>query len=150
MRNCLLSFLLIVIINIPNAYSQHDFIPGTIDEFYCQDVSGGSYSMPYFRMDNDTHKALVVFCNYPDEDFDIPGTVYLQYWPGSSHLTMPSWADSVICPTTTNVWDKSLTAYFRDASRGKFWLIGDVYPELYVFEHNYQVFSSIKRMVLIK
>jgi hypothetical protein len=100
------------------------------------------YQLPFFPMSNDTLRALVVFVNFADENFDphlypTPGDssyVFLNYWPGSypEYLTKPSWADSVICPTTTNVWNRSLTALFRDGSLGKFWLIGDVYPSLVV------------------
>jgi M6 family metalloprotease-like protein len=108
------------------------------------------YTFPFFPMDNDTMRALVVFCNYPapSGSFDAkdlnPDYVLTDFWPGSKAQQLPSWADSVICPTTQNVWYPSMTAYFRDASFGKFWLIGDVYPELYVFNKQVHDYSPKK------
>lgn len=137
--------IMVVLLFITNVRSQ-DHIPQVYLDFYCGELNNSNPPplYPYFQTDNDTLKVLVVFCNFPfpDGNFDIPNTVYLQHWPGSSGQTLPSWADSIICPTTTNVWDRSLTALFRDASRGKFWLIGDVYPELYVFEHDIQWYKN--------
>jgi hypothetical protein len=101
---------------------------------------------PYFPVEDDTLKVLVVFCNFPDENWDPPPpAVITQQWPGSQHLQKPDWADSIVCPGTENVWENSLTAYFRDASLGKFWLIGDVYPELYVFEHEKSYYTPPER-----
>lgn len=87
-------------------------------------------------MTNDTLKALVVFCNFPYQsgNFDIDACL-LNYWPGSSGQTKPEWADSVICQSTLNIWNPSITGYFKESSMGKFYLIGNVYPELYIFEH---------------
>ena len=98
---------------------------------------------PYFPVENDTLKILVVFCNFPNGNWDPPPpAVITQQWPGSQHLQKPTWADSIICPTTENVWENSLTAYFRDASMGQFWMIGDVYPDLYVFDHESSYYGS--------
>ncbi len=116
-----------------------EHVVSSIPDFYCGELDNSPPPpFPFFQMDNDTLKVLVVFCNFPADsggNFDIPGTIYMQHWPGASSQVKPSWADSIICPTTTNVWNRSLTGLFRDASRGKFWLIGDVYPDLYIFEH---------------
>ena len=109
----------------------------------------GSYTFPHFPIANDTLKALVIFCNFPSTsgDFDIANSSLLQYWPGTQSQTLPSWADSIICPTTTNVWDRSLTGLFRDASLGKFWLIGDVYPHLYIFENQVDYYADTSRRI---
>ncbi|MBS1551402.1 MAG: T9SS type A sorting domain-containing protein [Bacteroidetes bacterium] len=107
-----------------------------------------SYSLPFFPIDEDTLRALVVFCNFAADSggsFDISGSSLLQYWPGSQAEVKPTWADSIICPTTTNVWDRSLTGYFRDASQGKFWLIGDVYPDLYIFQRSIAYYANSSR-----
>jgi M6 family metalloprotease-like protein len=135
----------VVFISSSNICKSQDYIPSTVDNFYCPvlETAGGCWvRFPYFPSNNVTLKALVVFCNYPDEFFDPPGTVYCQYWPGSNHLEKPRWADNVICPTSTSVWENSLTDYFQTASQGRFNLIGDVYPELYVFEHNREYYKN--------
>ena len=103
---------------------------------------------PYFPVTDDTLKILVVFCNFPNGNWDPPPpAVITQQWPGSQHLQKPVWADSIICPNTENVWENSMTAYFRDASLGKFWFIGDVYPELYVFEHEISYYAPPNRNI---
>ncbi len=139
----LLEIILIILFFslIKSGYSQLEYINGPnlgcgITDSAVLNQTYTNYQLPFFPMSDDTLRALVVFVNFADGYFD-PGLtnqnyVYLNYWPGNSYLTKPSWADSVICPTTTNVWNRSLTALFRDASKGKFWLIGDVYPSLVV------------------
>ncbi|MBV6477657.1 MAG: hypothetical protein HGGPFJEG_00398 [Ignavibacteria bacterium] len=54
---------------------------------------------------------------------------------------MPSWADSIICPSTTNIWNRSLTGLYKDASFGNFWLIGDIYLHLYIFQEQVVFYS---------
>ncbi len=103
---------------------------------------------PYFPVTDDTLRVLVVFCNFPDGNWDPPPpAVITQQWPGSQHLQKPVWADSMICPNIENVWENSTTAYFRDASLGKFWFVGDVYPELYVFEHEISYYAPPDRNI---
>lgn len=118
------------------------------------DNSYSGYSYPFFPMQNDTLRALVVFCNFPSPsgNYDISGSSLLQYWPGTSAQTMPTWADSIICPSTTNIWDRNLTGLFKDASLGKFFLIGDVYPHLYVFQNpvSYYASTSLKIGAAVK
>lgn len=103
----------------------------------------------YFPMSDDTLRALVVFANYPDGSWDPvninSNLIYMQYWPGTNnqHLQKPSWADSVICPTTTNVWNPSLTGLLKQSSNGKFWLIGDVYPDLVILDHEYEYYTPV-------
>lgn len=128
------------------SYSQIDnYVFSTAPHLYCGDVtvSGAMCSQfPFFPLQNDTLRALVVFVNYPDGDYETPnGSVLQQFWPASSYLQKPTWADSVICPTTTNVWHPSLTGLFRDMSGGKFWLIGDVYPDLVVLDNEISYYA---------
>lgn len=107
------------------------------------DEVSSEYSFPFFPMENDTLHALVIYCNFPSPsgDFDISGTSILQYWSGISSQIMPSWADSIICPSTTNIWNRSLTGLYKDASFGNFWLIGDIYPHLYIFQEQVVFYS---------
>jgi M6 family metalloprotease-like protein len=81
--------------------------------------------------------SLVVFCNYPGDNFTPPGenVCLLNYWPATSSQVLPSWAPYVICPNTTTVWNPSITRYFKESSMGSFSLTGDVYPDIYIFEH---------------
>lgn len=83
----------------------------------------------FFPMEDDTLRALVVFANYPDGNWDPidmnSNLIYMKYWSGDSAFQKPLWADSVICQSTTNVWDPSLTGLISKSSNGKFWLIGD-------------------------
>jgi hypothetical protein len=122
-----------------SGFSQLDYL--TLPNHGCgmdfvQTVNSSQW--PFFPMEDDTLKVLVIFCNYNDENYDPgyenPNYVYLKYWPKNEYLTKPSWADSVICPTTTNVWNRSLTGLYRDGSMGKFWLIGDVFPSLVILD----------------
>ncbi len=147
-KNYIYFVLTIILLNIfitNTGYSQF-YNNMNCPNLVCGMGSGSSsYNYPYFPMNNDTLKALVVFCNfpYPSGNFDITNTCLLQYWPGDTlHAqTKPTWADSVICPTTTNIWHPSLTGYFRDASMGRFWLIGDVYPDLYIFNEQVSYYT---------
>lgn len=87
----------VVFIFNSNICKSQDYIPSTVDNFYCPvlETAGGCWvRFPYFPSNNVTLKALVVFCNYPDENYEPPGTVYCQYWPGSNHLEKPRWADT--------------------------------------------------------
>jgi hypothetical protein len=110
----------------------------------------GNYELP---ITNDTLRALVVFCNFapPAGNFDNKDTysdlIINNYWPGDSahSQTKPSWADSVICPNTTNIWNNSMTALVKDASLGKFFLIGDVYDQLYIFNHQPSYYGDPSR-----
>jgi M6 family metalloprotease-like protein len=137
---------------LKSTYSQFDYLNRPFNGCGMDHVQASdlSYQFPFFPMEHDTLKALVVFCNYADENFD-PGLtsdsyVYLNYWPGSypEYLTKPTWGDSVICPTTTNVWNRSLTQLYRDGSMGKFWLIGDVYPSLVILDNKANYVGSDK------
>ena len=111
-----------------------------------QFCSPTSYST-FFPMSDDTLKTLVIFANFPDGNYDPinlnSNLIYLQYWPAadSQYLQKPSWADSIICPTTTNIWNPSLTGNFAQSSNGKFWIIGDVYPDLVILDNNHTYYS---------
>ncbi len=109
------------------------------------EIQSSSIVYPYFPMTQDTLRVLVVFCNFgpPVGNFEIDGSSITQYWPASSAYTKPTWADSIICPTASNVWNRSLTGLFRDASFGQFILVGDVYPELYIFENSPSFYASV-------
>lgn len=109
---------------------------------------GDTSTLPFFPLTNDTLRALVVFCNFPSTsgNYD-PGGSLLQYWPGTLAQTIPSWADSIICPSTSNLWNRSLTGLFRDGSNSKFWLIGDVYPDLYVFQNQVSYYADTSRKI---
>lgn len=97
-------------------------------------------------MTNDTLKALVIFATFLNSNWDPvndnSSIIYMQHWPGATYNQKPSWADSVICPTTTNIWHPSLTGQLRQSSNGKFWLIGDVYEDLVVTDHDYTYYTS--------
>lgn len=96
------------------------------------------YYPTYFPMSNNTLKTLVVFVNYADGNYDPinqnSNLIYLQHWPGTTFNQKPSWADSVICPTTSNVWNPSLTGLYKVNSNSNFWLIGDVYNSLILLD----------------
>lgn len=102
------------------------------------EIQTSSMVLPYFPMTQDTLRVLVVFCNFgpPVGEYEVAGSSITQYWPASSAYTKPTWADSIICPTASNIWNRSLTGLFRDASFGQFILVGDVYPDLYIFEQD--------------
>lgn len=99
-------------------------------------------------MENDTLRALVVFANYPDGNWDPidmnSNLIYMKYWSGDSAFQKPLWADSVICQSTTNVWDPSLTGLISKSSNGKFWLIGDVYRHLVILDSGYQYYTPAR------
>jgi len=140
------SFLVIFLFLSPQIYSQDFFDHITNPSCGTGSSVGGYCGYPtYFPMTNDTLKALVIFANYLESDWDPinnnSNLIYMQYWPGSSYDVKPSWADSVICPTTTNVWHPSLTGQLAQSSNGKFWLIGDVYPNLVITDHDYTYYS---------
>ncbi len=81
---------------------------------------------------NGVVRALVVFCKFSDDTFDL--SPYTDLWP-SSQNTLPSWASSIIAPAVwLNYPHPSISGYFRDMSGGRFDVIGDVYPELYIPE----------------
>ncbi len=92
-------------------------------------------------MDNDTLHAIVVFVNYSNGNYDPSNInqdlILLQHWPANQnqYLLKPSWADSIICPTTANVWNPSLTGLFAKNSLNKFWLTGDVYDSLVIVKN---------------
>lgn len=130
-----------------NCYSQFNNIvyPDLVCGMNSQINENRSYTFPFFPVDDgDNLHTLVVFCNFPSPsgDFDIPNTCLLQYWPGSSAQTLPSWATSVICPTTSNIWNPSMTGYFEKSSMGRFHLTGDVYPYLYVFQNQVSYYAA--------
>jgi len=78
-------------------------------------------------------RALVVFCKFSDDTFDL--SPFTDLWP-SSQNTLPSWTSSIIAPALwLNYPHPSISGYFRDMSGGRFDVIGDVYPELYIPEH---------------
>lgn len=137
----LFSLTLFLVFNISFAqidtYEFYDPICG-----YDAGSGANPYPYPYFPVNYDTLKVLVIFCNFPDGDWDPdPPSVATQYWPGNKYDQKPDWADSVICPTTTNIWNNSMTAFYKSASMGEFFLIGDVYEYLYLFEHNIKYYS---------
>lgn len=73
------------------SYSQIDnYVFSAAPHLYCGDVtvSGAMCSQfPFFPLQNDTLRALVVFVNYPDGDYETPnGSVLQQFWPASSYL----------------------------------------------------------------
>lgn len=78
-------------------------------------------------------RILVIFCKFSDDTFDI--SPYTDLWPSTLN-TLPSWANNIVAPM---VWENythpSISGYFRDMSGGRFDVIGDVYPELYIPEH---------------
>lgn len=96
-----------------------------------------TFSIPFFPVDYDTLKMLVVFAQYPDDNWNPnqydPNAQATLYW---QNIGMPYWATGIISPNTLNVGNSNITAYFRDASLGKYWVIGDVYPNIYIFQNS--------------
>lgn len=136
------SLFVITLFLSPQIYSQDFYDHITNPSCGTGSSVGGYCGYPtYFPMTDDTLKALVIFANYLESDWDPinnnSNLIYMQYWPGSAYDVKPSWTDSVICPTTTNVWHPSLTGHIAQSSNGKFWLIGDVYPNLVITDHEY-------------
>lgn len=83
-----------------------------------------------------------MFAKFPDDTWDPsqPGAQATQYWPGNLGSQIPSWASGIIKPNTNNVGNSNITAYYRDASLGKYWVVGDVHPNLYVFQNNHDYY----------
>lgn len=142
-----ISVFFILLLFYSNPKSQPAAYISNAPNLFCGMDNSSSIQFPYFPHNGDTLKALVVFCNFPDGNFEITGSSICDYWPASNYLVKPSWADSIICPTTTNVWNRSLTGLFKESSLGSFWLIGDVYPHLYVFEHNIDYYNNSSRKI---
>jgi M6 family metalloprotease-like protein len=137
LRLASVSFVFILLLSNSNSKCQQANIIYNGANLFCGVDNESGISEPYFPHNGDTLKVLVVFCNFPSPsgNFEIPGSSICDYWPASQAQNKPSWADSIICPTTTNIWNRSLTGLFRDASLGNFFLVGNVYPHLYIFQH---------------
>ncbi|KXK05023.1 MAG: Immune inhibitor A precursor [Chlorobi bacterium OLB4] len=121
--------------NITKAqWTESDYI-NELSNNLCATEENPEATYPYFPVIDETLKILVIFAKFPDDTWD-PASSYIitQHWPGSSFDEKLTWADSIICPTTTNVWHPSLTGLFQQSSNGKFWLIGDVYPDLVMID----------------
>lgn len=111
----------------------------------------GDYFMP--RSD-DTLRVLIVFCNFPspsgnyDPYYDVNNDlILLQHWSQPNAQTKPIWADSIICPTTTNIWHPSMTGMIKEASMGKYFLIGDVYEDVYIFQNQVSYYTDTSRQM---
>ena len=105
-------------------------------------------TFPRFPVDNDTLRILVVFARYPDDTWDPPPPNHAtQYWPNSLGTNKPTWATSIIKQNTQNIGTTNMTAFFRDASLNKLFVIGDVYPDLYIFKNNSSYYSSNGREI---
>lgn len=108
----------------------------------CGTEAASGNSFPFFPVEHDTMKILVVFARYPDDTWDpSPPNQATQYWPNSLGTNKPTWADQVIRPNTISIGTTNITAFFRDASFNKFFVIGDVYRHLYIFENNSTYYS---------
>ena len=60
-----------------------------------QDEPDG-WSIPYFPVENDTIKWLVIFAKFPDDTWNpAPPNQSCQYWPGTS-TSIPDWANDII------------------------------------------------------
>ena len=104
--------------------------------------------MPVFPVDYDTLRVLVVYAKFSDDTWDpaAPGQA-TYYWPGNLGNQKPYWADQIIKPNTNNIGNSNITAYYRDASLGKFYVVGDVYPSLYVFQNNSTYYKTNGRHI---
>ncbi len=70
-----------------------------------------------------TLKVLVIMCKFKDDTFDL--SPHTDPWP-SSHVGMPSFANSLLSPTVQESYpDPSLSGYFHDMSHGALDIIGD-------------------------
>ncbi len=101
--------------------------------------SGNPSGGPYLPTSG-TNKALVVFVKFSDDTFNNEITSDpTQEWPDTL-TTLPAWASSFIDNSASGSHTEgSITDYFCKMSRdkddgdhGKFHLIGDLYPDLYV------------------
>ncbi|MFZ4591846.1 MAG: T9SS type A sorting domain-containing protein [Ignavibacteria bacterium] len=130
----LLLAILVLICNLSIAqWNEQDYI-NSFNNPTCGTSEVSSSGMPVFPVDNDTLRVLVVYAKYPDDTWDpvAPGQATF-YWPGNLGNQKPYWADQIIKPNTNNIGNSNITAYYRDASLGKFFVVGDVYPSLYIF-----------------
>ena len=126
--------ILVLICNLSIAqWNEQDYI-NSFNNPTCGTSTISSTGMPVFPVDNDTLRVLVVYAKYPDDTWEpvAPGQATF-YWPGNLGNQKPYWADQIIKPNTNNIGNSNITAYYRDASLGKFFVVGDVYPSLYIF-----------------
>lgn len=144
--------ILIGILLIQNIYSQESEMK-ELSRFLSGKVVGGTDGMTsnvftHFPMNNDTLRILVVYCKFPNctwNPYPYGSGGATEYWHTvNTTIYKPNWADSIVCPNTTNIWPNSMTAYFRDVSFGKFFVIGDVYPDLYIFENPIDSYTVAK------
>jgi len=150
MKTILVFLAFLININlIHNCYSQESELK-ELSRYFSGSVIGGTDGMTspifsHFPMDYDTLRILVVFCKFPDciwNPFVYGAGGATEFWhTENTTIYKPNWADSIVCPNTTNIWQNSITAYFRDISFGKFFVIGDVYNDLYTFQHNVNYYS---------
>lgn len=155
MKNSSLITFLIILISVNSLCAQtegseeppFDYFSELASDCGTDQVEGGNF--PYFPVDNDTLKILVVFAKYPNDTWDNgyatpdPECV-TRYWHYATlGNNLPDWAPSIIKDSTTNIGSTNLTAMSRDASLGKFLLIGNVYPSLYVLSQNSTSYPNI-------
>ncbi len=116
-------------------WNEQDYM-NVLNNPICGTNDGTSLYVPAFPVDHDTLRVLVIFAKYPDDTWD-PGSPSQAtiFWPGNLGNQKPDWADDVIKPNTIDIGNSNITAFYRDASLGKFYVIGDVYPSLYVFQN---------------
>ncbi|MGV8017155.1 MAG: T9SS type A sorting domain-containing protein [Ignavibacteria bacterium] len=133
-----LAFLFLTVFFICNfsiaQWDEQDYI-SSLNNSICGTADGSFSGFPVFPVSNDTLRVLVVFAKYSDDTWDPnPGQATL-YWPGNLGNEKPDWSDQIIKPNTINIGNSNITAFYRDASLGHFFVIGDVYPSLYVFQN---------------
>ena len=114
-----LSMFLVFKINF--CYSQPDesVYLRELNNHFCgttAEISG----VPYFPVNQDTLKILIVFAKYPDDTWD-PSDQWAQptfYWRGDLGNQIPSWATGILKSNTNNIGGANISNYFKEASRG--------------------------------
>jgi M6 family metalloprotease-like protein len=80
-----------------------------------------------------TFRALVIYCKFSDDNYD--RSPVTNEWP-STLSSIPAWAlNGTIAQTTGTYSYKSISDYYYKMSGGRLNIIGDVYPDLVIPQH---------------
>ena len=92
-------------------------LPG--QQAFCPIDSSKGFYLPAF----DTVKTLIIFTKFKEDE--LPGTT----WPVNA-TKVPAFASNLICTDGITVPPKSLTQYFQEASLGRLFFWGSIYPRV--------------------
>jgi M6 family metalloprotease-like protein len=102
-------------------------------------VSAQKSENSYFSATS-TIRALAIFVKFRDDGSDL--SPYTDTWPATS-TELPEWAADLLAPSIDSRYKPGgVTHFFDEMSMGKFHMIGDVYPKLYItpeYESYYSV-----------